>query len=47
MTLHSDVAELPAGAGIVHVVIHAALADEHVRSSAYRRVVSAAASAQP
>lgn len=46
MTLRSDVAELLAGAGILDVDIDDAVADEHVRSSAYRRVVSAAASAR-
>ncbi|MEU4969260.1 hypothetical protein [Streptomyces smyrnaeus] len=44
MTLHSDVAELLAGAGILDVDVEDAVADEHVRSSAYRRVVSATAS---
>lgn len=39
MTLHSDVAELLAGAGILDVDVDDALADEHVRSSAYQRVV--------
>ncbi|MEV0578032.1 hypothetical protein [Streptomyces sp. NPDC050392] len=39
MTLHSDVAELLAGAGILDVNVDDAVADEHVRSSAYRRVV--------
>ncbi|MGW7413439.1 hypothetical protein [Streptomyces sp. NPDC054863] len=46
MTLHSDVAELLAGAGIVDVDVDEAVADEHVRSSAYRRVVSATASSR-
>ncbi|MFF0076860.1 hypothetical protein [Streptomyces sp. NPDC005494] len=44
MTLHSGVAELLAGAGILDVDVDAAVADEHVRSSAYRRVVLVAAS---
>ncbi|MBQ1157313.1 hypothetical protein KBZ21_03875 [Streptomyces sp. A73] len=44
MTLYSDVAELLAGAGILDVDVEDAVADEHVRSSAYRRVVSATAS---
>ncbi|MBQ0865848.1 hypothetical protein [Streptomyces sp. RK75] len=44
MTLHSDVTELLAGAGILDVDVEDAVADEHVRSSAYRRVVSATAS---
>ncbi|MEU5029268.1 hypothetical protein [Streptomyces milbemycinicus] len=43
MTLHSDVAELLAGAGIVDVDVDDAVADEHVRSSAYQRVVSVTA----
>ncbi|WP_413798316.1 hypothetical protein [Streptomyces iranensis] len=46
MTLHSDVAELLAGAGIVDVDIDDAVADEHVRSSVYRRVVSVTASSR-
>ncbi|MFF7421018.1 hypothetical protein [Streptomyces smyrnaeus] len=37
-------AELLAGAGILDVDVEDAVADEHVRSSAYRRVVSATAS---
>ncbi|MEU0303143.1 hypothetical protein ABZ252_27370 [Streptomyces sp. NPDC006175] len=44
MTLRSDVAELLAGAGIRDVDIDDALADEHVRSSVYQRVVSVTAS---
>lgn len=44
MTLHSDVAELLAGAGIVDVDVDDAVADEHVRASAYLRVVSVIAS---
>ncbi|MFI1226937.1 MULTISPECIES: hypothetical protein [unclassified Streptomyces] len=44
MTLRSDVAELLAGAGILDVDLDDAVADEHVRSSAYRRVVLATAS---
>ncbi|MFE6158548.1 hypothetical protein ACFQ7F_06480 [Streptomyces sp. NPDC056486] len=44
MTLHSDVAGLLAGAGILDVDVDDAVADEHVRASAYRRVVSVAAS---
>ncbi|KUL63411.1 MULTISPECIES: hypothetical protein [unclassified Streptomyces] len=44
MTLRSDVAELLAGAGIVDVDVDDAVADEHIRSSAYQRVVSLAAS---
>lgn len=46
MTLHSDVAELLAGAGIVDVDIDDAVADEHVRSSAYQRTVSVTASSR-
>ncbi|MBL1097683.1 hypothetical protein [Streptomyces coffeae] len=46
MTLHSDVAELLAGAGIVDVNVDDAVADEHVRSSAYQRVVSVTASSR-
>ncbi|NEB42462.1 hypothetical protein [Streptomyces sp. SID14515] len=46
MTLRSDVAELLTGAGVLDVDIDEAVADEHVRSSAYRRVVSATASAR-
>ncbi|MEV6398052.1 hypothetical protein AB0M39_25315 [Streptomyces sp. NPDC051907] len=46
MTLHSDVAELLAGAGILDVDVDDAVADEHVRSSAYRDVVSATASSR-
>ncbi|MFD9076320.1 hypothetical protein ACFVZ2_41015, partial [Streptomyces lasiicapitis] len=46
MTLRSDVAELLAGAGILDVDVDDALADEHVRSSAYQRVVSVTASSR-
>ncbi|MFJ6851398.1 hypothetical protein ACIQM3_12795 [Streptomyces sp. NPDC091271] len=46
MTLHSDVAELLAGAGIDDVDVDDAVADEHVRSSAYQRVVSVTASSR-
>ncbi|MFD4026700.1 hypothetical protein ACFWRV_24790 [Streptomyces sp. NPDC058576] len=46
MSLRSDVAELLAGAGILDVDVEDAVADEHVRSSAYRRVVSAVASSR-
>ncbi|QEU91247.1 hypothetical protein [Streptomyces kanamyceticus] len=42
MTLRSDVAELLAGAAI----LDDALADEHVRSSAYQRVVSVTAASR-
>ncbi|CAM5236907.1 putative protein OS=Streptomyces alboniger OX=132473 GN=CP975_11215 PE=4 SV=1 [Streptomyces alboniger] len=44
MALRSDVAELLTRAGILDVDIDEAVADEHVRSSAYQRVVSATAS---
>lgn len=44
MTLHADVTELLAEAGIIDVEVDDAVADEHVRSSAYQRVVSVAAS---
>ncbi|WP_432093687.1 hypothetical protein [Streptomyces sp. bgisy100] len=46
MTLRSDVAELLAGAGILDVDVDDAVADEHVRSSAYQRVVSVTASSR-
>ncbi|MFI6765432.1 hypothetical protein [Streptomyces sp. NPDC050355] len=46
MTLHSDVAELLAGAGILDVDVDDAVADEHVRGSAYQRVVSVTASSR-
>jgi hypothetical protein len=46
MTSHSDLAELLAGAGILDVDVGEAVADEHVRSSAYRRVVAVTASAR-
>ncbi len=44
MTLHADVAELLAAAGILGVDVDDAIADEHVRWSAYRRIVSVTAS---
>ncbi|MFI2082604.1 hypothetical protein ACH43Y_19940 [Streptomyces rubiginosohelvolus] len=44
MTLHADVAELLAAAGIPRVGFDDAVADEHVRWSAYRRIVSVIAS---
>ncbi|MFD4747188.1 hypothetical protein ACFWOS_17260 [Streptomyces rubiginosohelvolus] len=44
MTLHADVAELLAAAGILGVDVDDAVADEHVRGSAYRRIVSVIAS---
>ncbi|MFI7318472.1 hypothetical protein [Streptomyces venezuelae] len=44
MTLHSDVAALLAEAGITDVDVDEAVADDHVRTAAYLRVVSAIAS---
>ncbi|MGW1334665.1 hypothetical protein ACWD7B_10350 [Streptomyces rubiginosohelvolus] len=44
MTLHADVAELLAVADIPGVDVDDAVADEHVRWSAYRRIVSVIAS---
>ncbi|MFI6586805.1 hypothetical protein [Embleya sp. NPDC050493] len=46
MTLRSDVAELLAGVGIIDVDVDDAVADEHVRSAAYRRVVLVTASSR-
>ncbi|GAB2808357.1 hypothetical protein [Streptomyces daliensis] len=46
MALHADVAGLLAGAGIFDVDVEEAVADEHVRSAAYQRVVSVAASSR-
>ncbi|MFH8796866.1 hypothetical protein [Streptomyces sp. NPDC017941] len=46
MTLRSDVAELLAEACVLDVDVDDAVADEHVRSSAYRRVVSVTASSR-
>lgn len=43
MTLHSDVTELLAEAGIVDVDVEDVLADDHARTSAYLRVVSVTA----
>ncbi|AZM53124.1 hypothetical protein DMA15_11410 [Streptomyces sp. WAC 01529] len=43
MTLRSDVAGLLAEAGVLDVDVDEAVADEHVRSSAYQRVVSVTA----
>ncbi|WP_030783652.1 hypothetical protein [Streptomyces sp. NRRL S-920] len=43
MTLRSDVAGLLAEAGILDVDVDGAVADEHVRSAAYQRVVSVTA----
>ncbi|MFF7493303.1 hypothetical protein [Streptomyces rubiginosohelvolus] len=44
MTLRADVAELLAAVGIIGVDVDDAVADEHVRWSAYRRIVSVIAS---
>ncbi|MEU8449030.1 hypothetical protein ACH4NW_30650 [Streptomyces globisporus] len=44
MTLHADMTELLAAAGILGVDVDNAVADEHVRWSAYRRVVLVIAS---
>ncbi|SDZ03220.1 hypothetical protein SAMN05421504_108349 [Amycolatopsis xylanica] len=46
MTLRADLTALLAGAGIADVDIDEAVADEHVRSAAYQRVVSAVADSQ-
>ncbi|MEV7654900.1 hypothetical protein AB0O39_12070 [Streptomyces anulatus] len=46
MTLRSDVSELLARAAILDVDVDDAVADEHLRSSAYRRVVLATASSR-
>lgn len=43
MTLHADVGELLVWAGILDVDIDEAVADEHVRTSAYHRVVAVVA----
>ena len=47
MTLHTDVAGLLADAGIFDMDVDEAVADEHVRASAYQRVVKVAASSSP
>jgi hypothetical protein len=46
MTLRTDLTALLADAGIIDVDVDEAVADEHVRSSAYQRVVSVTAAAQ-
>ncbi|MEV8312561.1 hypothetical protein AB0Q95_00170 [Streptomyces sp. NPDC059900] len=46
MTLRSDVAELLAEAGILDVDVDEAVADDHARTAAYLRVVSAIAAWQ-
>ncbi|MFI5801777.1 hypothetical protein [Streptomyces sp. NPDC051561] len=46
MTLHADVTELLAGAGLIDVDVDAALADGHVRLDAYLRVVMVTAAAR-
>ncbi|TQM71503.1 hypothetical protein FHX41_5272 [Actinomadura hallensis] len=43
MTLHIDLTALLADTGITDVDIGEAVADEHVRSSVYRRIISVAA----
>ncbi|MEU6995879.1 hypothetical protein ABZ953_35155 [Streptomyces sp. NPDC046465] len=43
MTLHSDVAALLAGSGILDVDVDEAVADEHVRGAAYQRVIAVTA----
>ncbi|MFB9688256.1 hypothetical protein [Amycolatopsis plumensis] len=45
-TLRGDLTALLANAGLVDVDVDEALADEHVRSSAYRRVVAVAAAGE-
>lgn len=46
MTLRTDLTALLADAGIVDVDVDDAVADEHVRSAAYRRIISVAAASQ-
>ncbi|MFE0104774.1 hypothetical protein [Streptomyces sp. NPDC059009] len=46
MTLHSDVTELLAEAGILDVDIDETVADDHARTSAYLRVVSVTAASK-
>ncbi|MEU1015713.1 hypothetical protein ABZ383_28070 [Streptomyces sp. NPDC005900] len=46
MTLHADVAELLAEAGIIDVDVDDAVANDHARTSAYLRVVSVTAASQ-
>jgi hypothetical protein len=46
MTLRTDLTTLLTDAGIDDVDVNEAVADEHVRSSAYQRVVSVAAASQ-
>jgi hypothetical protein len=46
MTLRTDLTALLADAGIIDVDVDEAVADEHVRSSAYQRIVSVAAASQ-
>ncbi|MGW0783665.1 hypothetical protein [Streptomyces sp. NPDC002913] len=43
MTLHTGVTELLAEAGFLDVDVNETVADEHVRSSAYQRVISVTA----
>lgn len=46
MTLRTDLTALLADAGLVDVDVDEAVADEHVRSSVYQRVVAVAAASQ-
>lgn len=46
MTLRADLATLIANAGLVDVDVDEAVADEHVRWSAYRKVIAVAAAGQ-
>lgn len=46
MTLRTDLTALLADAGIIDVDVDEAVADEHVRSSAYQRIISVAAASQ-
>ncbi len=46
MTLRADLSDLLTGAGILDVDVDDAVADEHVRSSAYQRVVMVATSSR-
>ncbi|MCW2913828.1 MAG: hypothetical protein JWN52_1896 [Actinomycetia bacterium] len=46
MTLRTDLTALLADAGLIDVDVDEAVADEHVRSSAYRRIISVAAASQ-
>jgi hypothetical protein len=46
MTLRTDLTTLLANAGLVDVDIDAAVADEHVRSTAYQRIMAVAAASE-